>query len=133
MKHDRDRNGTIDQNEFGYIIAELKEWMVIMSLLSDYQNVFNVLDTDRSGKLDYYEFEKALPRLGYGLPDSLIRLIFSNLDSDHDGMLTLDGFIKSCSVIHIARSKMSQYDREGRGLITISFHELLDILFSIPM
>lgn len=91
------------------------------------------MDTDRSGKLDYNEFKMAVPRLGYSLPDSLLNLIFSNLDSDHDGMLTLDGFIKSSSVLHIARSKMSQYDREGRGYITINFDQLLDILFSVPM
>lgn len=30
MKHDRDRNGTIDINEFGCVYAELKEWIVIV-------------------------------------------------------------------------------------------------------
>ena len=123
IKHDKDRSGLLNINEFALIVSEVNQW----------RDAFCFFDSDRSGRLDYQEFSNALLRIGYRFPPQLVTLIFSNLDSNHAGYLDLDAFIKACSVVQIVIMKMQQYDPQKKGIVTVELNQMLDIVFSIPM
>ncbi len=97
------------------------------------KSVFQFFDSDRSGRMEFNEFNHAMVKLGYQFNQQIITLIFTNLDQNRAGFLDLDGFIKACSVIQIVLSKMQQYDPQRRGVVTLDVNQLLDVVFSIPM
>ena len=123
IKHDRDRSGMLDINEFTLIVSELNQW----------KDAFCYFDSDRSGRLNFQEFSNALSRIGYRFPPQLVTLIFTNLDANHTGYLDLGAFIKTCSVIQIVILKMQQYDPQRTGFVRLDLNQMLDIVFSIPM
>lgn len=75
----------------------------------------------------------AIRRLGYSFTDDLIRRIFFSLDSDRDGLITLNGFIRCCTVLQVMNQKMNCYNPQGNGIININFNQLLDIVFSLSL
>ena len=93
------------------------------------KSVFQFFDSDRSGRMEFNEFNHAMVKLGYQFNQQIITLIFTNLDQNRAGFLDLDGFIKACSVIQIVLSKMQQYDPQRRGVVTLDVNQLLDVLY----
>ena len=53
--------------------------------LKDIKSVFQAIDKDGSGDLDYDEFKVAMNRLGLGLTDEQIVQCIEVLDKDGDG------------------------------------------------
>ena len=90
-------------------------------------------DTDRSGQMEFQEFQNALIKMGYNYTPQIVSLMFTNLDKNRVGYLDLDAFIKASSVIQIVSAKMQQYDPQRRGIITVDVNQLMDIIFSISM
>ena len=90
-------------------------------------------DTDRSGQMEFQEFQNALIKMVYNYAPQIVSLMFTNLDKNRVGYLDLDAFIKACSVIQIVSAKMQQYDPQRRGIITVDVNQLMDIIFSISM
>lgn len=123
MKHDADRSGSIQLNEFRSIQQEVNQWV----------SVFNSLDTDHSGKMEYGEFVDAMRNLNFNIADSMLPVVFSNIDNLHNGYIDLNGFIKVVSIIQVLQMKMAYYDPQHKGTISVDLNGILDIVMALPL
>lgn len=83
--------------------------------------------------MDYNEFVRAITGIGYCFPSDLVTRVFTSLDSDCDGLITLNGFIRCCTVLEVLKKKMDYYHPQMNGTININFNQLLDIVFSLSL
>ena len=131
MKHDTDNSGSIQINEFREIYREINEWIVDGDWLSLMQALFNSLDEDHSGKMEYGEFVNAMKRLQY---DAMA--VYESVDSTcpskcicrFSRILTL--FI-TISSIWTASSRLFRFCRCWRWSLQCATRRTADVLMSI--
>ena len=66
-------------------------------------SLFNELDTDKNGSIDFREVKEAL--VGSSMTEQEMRNLFSTLDSNNDGEINYDEFLTGLSDKRLANSK----------------------------
>ena len=61
----------------------------------EFKFIFDELDSDRSGELDWGEFKEALRKLSIHLPVHKMRSLFESLDDDRQGSVSYDELCKA--------------------------------------
>src|SRR3569833_1292930 len=69
------------------------------------QKQFKIMDDDRSGNLDMYEFKKALKDFRVGVVERDAERLFNIFDRDHSGSIDYDEFLRGVRV----KQYMSKY------------------------
>ena len=72
-------------------------------------------------------------RCSYNITDTLLPVVFNNIDNLHNGYIDLNGFIKMVSIIQVLQMKMNAYDPQHTGKVSLDFNGLLDIIMSLPL
>lgn len=57
------------------------------------QTAFNLIDTDKSGKISFKNLKQLARELDESLTDQEIREIISEADADNDGEISLEEFV----------------------------------------
>ena len=99
---DKDGDGSID----------FKEFMIILFIMTNgspednLKQIFRVFDIDRDGRISRDEMYRICRDLSYMFtcvdnpkghnPDSLGNLAFQEMDTNHDGFVSMDEFITAC-------------------------------------
>ena len=101
-KRDSDSDGsdsdTSDDEDFTDDIAS-KLYRIFAELLDggkDYEDVFEMLDEDGSGRVGKREFQRALSKLGFDLSKAETKLVLKKFDKDGNGKIEYKEFIKFC-------------------------------------
>ncbi|CBK19574.2 uncharacterized protein [Blastocystis hominis] len=123
MKHDTDNSGSIQINEFREIYREINEWIAL----------FNSLDEDHSGKMEYGEFVNAMKRLQFHVSDQMFLPLFQNIDTLHNNFIDLNGFIKVVSILQVLEMKFAMRDTTHSGRITVDINDILDFILTLPI
>ena len=87
----------IDEDNSGQIDRE--ELLVGMTMLygkerakQEVQRIFEIADTDGSGKIDFTEFKSAFVQKELMLQDDKLKEMFNKYDEDGSGTISLDEF-----------------------------------------
>jgi len=121
------------------IVAEPKERDAVVKQILGYMRqslsakrvltpVFRAMDEDRSGQLDYGEFESAMRRLGINKPSEHIRWVAEFVDDDRSGTISYNEFVRALnedsetdvgghklSLQEQSREAMKKSERAGRS------------------
>jgi Ca2+-binding EF-hand superfamily protein len=139
---DRNGDGVIGFDEFVSLWRFLAAW----------REIFDRFDEDRSGRISFEEFEKALVAFGYRLSRTFIRVLFTAYESKGrrravsastpypsqqpppPGM-SFDLFVQACISLKRMTDVFKRYDDDRDGYITISFEEFLtgELLFAVML
>lgn len=91
---DRVGNGRVDFPTFVQMINAKMQDMATESPLKNYKKIFSLLDSDHTGFLTIKNFKHAMKESGVEFDDSEIRELISAMDTDFDGKLGLEEFIR---------------------------------------
>ncbi|KAL2044376.1 hypothetical protein N7G274_003081 [Stereocaulon virgatum] len=84
---------TVDTNEDGHI--EFQEFRnFVEQTEKELWQLFKSIDLDHNGQLDKQELRAAIERAGILLPSAKLDQFFSEVDSNHDGVITFDEWRK---------------------------------------
>lgn len=122
---DRNSSGTISFDEFVSLWRYLAAW----------RELFDRFDEDRSGRINLYEFEKALVAFGYRLSPPFVSVLFTTFESKGRQMngghgvpkfgMSFDLFVQACISLRRMTDVFKRYDDDRDGYITVSFEEFL--------
>src|SRR5689334_17583790 len=102
----------------------------------DCQDIFTLLDRDNSGSLDVEELGNGLRALGLNPTEAEIRHLMEECDTDHNGGLSLEEFVrlyKRCFTITVVteeevRAQFKRLDKNNNG--TVEADELRELLIT---
>ncbi|KAM9385174.1 calpain small subunit 1-like isoform 1-T2 [Pholidichthys leucotaenia] len=110
---DSDSTGKLGFHEFKYLWNNIKKW----------QGVYKKYDADRSGLINSHEVPKAFKAAGFGLNDSLLKMIIRRYSENGD--LNFDNFI-TCLVRLDAMSRaFKTLDKNNDGKLIVNTQEWL--------
>lgn len=128
-----------DRNSDGVI--QFEEFVSLWRFLAAWREIFDRFDEDRSGRISYEEFEKALVAFGYRLSPAFIRVLFGAFegkgrrravstnapypDTQHPRGMSFDLFVQACISLKRMTDVFKRYDDDRDGYITVSFEEFL--------
>ena len=88
---DKDNDGTIDLNEFQYIIDKMSTKTT--SFEQHLREMFELYDDDGSGGIDQYELKSLMAQLGVDLADEELSAMIAEADVDGDGDIDCEEFM----------------------------------------
>jgi len=118
---DRDRNGTIDFNEFFSLWEFVTMW----------GNTFRQYDLDSSGAIDRRELSIAIKSFGYNISDRIITILMRRFDRTGTGEVRFDDFIQLCTVLRMLTDGFQRHDRNLNGWVDLDYEQFLTLVFSL--
>ena len=89
-KIDKNGDGKITKEELFSGLQELKKEEKDEELKKEVETIFNNIDNDQNGYLEYEEFIRAAIDKEYFLNDKFLRFAFNYFDRDYNGNITFD-------------------------------------------
>ena len=125
---DKDNSGSIDADEFMYFLKEPKSEFTT--------GLFDLIDTDSSHELDFFEFASALVTFACFTEEEMLKYCFYIFDKDKNGFIEMDELDYLLECLHqggyatsiAAVTEQLDVDRDGR----ISMEEFASINKSFP-
>ena len=124
---DKNNDGQICYKEFEEGLMKLQSKQIKPDEIHSY---FNIIDTDKNGKIDYTEFLAATMEKKRFLKEERLYDAFSMLDKDHNGKITKEGLM---SVLKLEPENdkyvaelIKNADKNGDGVI--DYKEFLDFM-----
>ncbi|XP_041473423.1 sorcin-like isoform X1 [Lytechinus variegatus] len=115
---DKDRNGTINFNEFSSLWKYIQDWKAC----------FDRFDKDRSGNIDANELNTAFQTFGYRLSMQFCNLIVTRFDRTHAGTIKFDDFIQVCVMLKSLTEAFKKRDSNMNGVINVSYEDFLEMV-----
>jgi len=81
------------------------------------------IDTKSAGAVDKNEVNQALQQYGFNLQSNQFNTIFSTFDESKSGSLKLDEFIQLCLFLGNAKNIFTYLDSDRDGKITLSWDD----------
>ncbi|KAI3980123.1 hypothetical protein MKX01_034729 [Papaver californicum] len=104
-----------------------KEFIAVYQCLQNWRETFQRFDTDRSGKIDSSELQRALGRLGFTVSPTIMNLLISKYDKTgyKKKGLEYDSFIECCLTVKGLTEKFRENDISSNGTATFTFEEFM--------
>ena len=92
--------------------------------------MFKAMDRNRNGSMDPVEFKYAMRDYGIPLSEQEVTAIIKNFDTNKDGKLSFDEFLRAIrgdlnqrrrDMVHLAYAVL---DKDGSGIVTIADVEI---------
>ncbi|KAL7674158.1 hypothetical protein ACOME3_000438 [Neoechinorhynchus agilis] len=96
---DKNLDGKLDFEEFKKV-TEIAEFQTKNFERNATKDLFEQLDTDKSGKLDFLEVQRGLTKMGLKMSNDDFLRLFDVMDVDKSGHIDFEEF---CKVVHIAK------------------------------
>ena len=120
---DKNDNGTINKDE---LYNGLKDRLRINNLKKEVDIIFNNLDMDGNGFIEYEEFIRAAVNKNFFISDEIIRFAFKFFDKDNSGKITYDEIKEVFKDSMIKKSKeeisltkiIKEVDKNNDGVIS---------------
>ena len=81
--------------------------------ITDVASMFEAMDADGSGGLDYAEFKEGLKALDIALGPKQMASLLEALDADGDGEITIREFLEQCDDAYRADGALGELDQEA--------------------
>ena len=95
--------------------------------LQEVNEAFQLLDSDKDSKIDYYELKVALKALGFDVKKDEILRLFRSYDPQDTGHISKDDFIEISRDMILKRDPMEElenafklFDRDDQGGISVA-------------
>lgn len=95
--------------------------------LQEVNEAFQLLDSDKDSKIDYYELKVALKALGFDVKKDEILRLFRSYDPQDTGHISRDDFIEISKDMILKRDPMEElenafklFDRDDQGGISVA-------------
>lgn len=95
--------------------------------LQEVNEAFQLLDSDKDSKIDYYELKVALKALGFDVKKDEILRLFRSYDPQDTGHISRDDFIEISRDMILKRDPMEElenafklFDRDDQGGISVA-------------
>jgi centrin-3 len=95
--------------------------------LQEVNEAFQLLDSDKDSKIDYYELKVALKALGFDVKKDEILRLFRSYDPQDTGHISRDDFIEISRDMILKRDPMDElenafklFDRDDQGGISVA-------------
>lgn len=118
---------TIVGNNFAFVLEEKEKLAVVLSIqkhlidrnmrAENILDLFNEIDDNLDGAIDYKEFKRFVVKLGVSLKPSSLRRLFQVFDEDNSGRVTCKEF---CHLIFPDVDTADMLDSEGGGAAAIT-------------
>ncbi|XP_072167871.1 sorcin-like isoform X1 [Diadema setosum] len=115
---DKDRNGTINFNEFAALWKYIQDW----------RGCFDRFDRDRSGNIDAGELNHAFATFGYRLSPQFCHLVVKRFDRGHVNTIKFDDFIQVCVMLKSLTEAFRRKDTSMNGVITVHYEDFLEMV-----
>nr|XP_022318696.1 programmed cell death protein 6-like isoform X2 [Crassostrea virginica] len=115
---DRDKNGTIDAQEFAALWKYIQDWKAC----------FERFDTDKSGNIDARELNTAFQTFGYNLSPQFCDTVIRTFDRRGSRNINFDDFIQACVMLKTLTDKFRAKDTQQRGVVNISYEDFLEMV-----
>lgn len=119
--HDMDKTGKIDKKEFVRLDKYIRDW----------QQCFNSIDRDRSGKIDAAELSSAITSFGYRFSQPFMDYMVKTYDEDRSGKIEFDEFIQIFVELQMLTEKFKEKDEKKNGHATFEYEEFLKVFYSM--
>merc|ERR1711972_75061 len=100
---------------------------VTQQQLQEVNEAFQLLDSDKDGKIDYYELKVALKALGFDVKKDEILRLFRSYDPQDTGHISREDFIEISRDMILKRDPMEElenafklFDRDEQGGISVA-------------
>ncbi|KAI3980124.1 hypothetical protein MKX01_034730 [Papaver californicum] len=104
-----------------------KEFIAVYQCLQNWRETFQRFDTNRSGKIDSGELQRALGALGFTVSPTIMNLLISKYDKTgfKKKGLEYDSFIECCLTVKGLAEKFKEHDTSGCGTATFTYEEFM--------
>ena len=82
-------------------------------VINDIASMFEAMDADGSGGLDYVEFKEGLRALDIALGPKQMAALIEALDGDGDGEITINEFLEQCDDSYRVDGALGELDKEA--------------------
>ncbi|KAI3856949.1 hypothetical protein MKW92_035309 [Papaver armeniacum] len=112
-----------------------KEFIDVYQSLQNWREAFERFDTDRSGKIDSCELQRALVRLGFTVSPAIMNLLISKYDKTgyKKKGLEYDSFIECCLTVKGLTDKFRENDISCIGVVTFTYEEFMMVVLPFLM
>ncbi|KAF5095497.1 hypothetical protein DV451_004650 [Geotrichum candidum] len=122
---DRNRDNSIDFEEFGYLWRYLAEW----------RKLFAQFDKNKNDTISFSEFKSALLAFGYTLSDQFVAHLFTQFSHDsgreRQPVISFDMFVQCCILLKQMTEQFKKFDQDRDGIITLQFEEFLGAVMKL--
>ncbi|KAI3907126.1 hypothetical protein MKW92_015247 [Papaver armeniacum] len=112
-----------------------KEFIAVYQSLMNWRETFQRFDTNRSGKIDSCELQRALGALGFRVSPAIMNLLISKYDKTgyKKKGLEYDSFIECCLTVKGLAEKFKEHDISCTGTATFTYEEFMVAVLPIVM
>lgn len=122
---DRNRDNSIDFEEFGFLWRYLAEW----------RKLFAQFDKNKNDTISFGEFKAALLAFGYTLSDQFVAHLFTqfshNSGRERQPVISFDMFVQCCILLKQMTEQFKKFDQDRDGIITLQFEEFLGAVMKL--
>ncbi|KAL0477925.1 Pef1 [Acrasis kona] len=104
----------------------LIEFQHLVTYLNTMKYNFFLVDTDRSGRLDYNEICRVLQQSGYYFDQRILPKLLSKFDRQKVGSVGLDGYIEICLFMNATKEIFQAHDYQRTGNIFMNYDQFLN-------
>lgn len=108
--------GTITFQEFAKLWTYISQW----------KQVFDGYDRDRSGRMDFNEMKQALMGFGYRVSDQFIAMLVRKYDHHYGpNQIAFDSFIQICFLLQQMTGAFKSLDTDNDGWVQMNYEQFL--------
>ncbi|RZC54084.1 hypothetical protein C5167_012937 [Papaver somniferum] len=112
-----------------------REFIAVYQCLQSWRTTFQRFDTDRSGKIDSSELQRALGALGFRVSPAIMNLLIAKYDKTgyKKKGLEYDSFIECCLTVKGLSDKFKENDVSCTGTVTFTYEEFMTTVLPFLM
>lgn len=106
---------------------DVYEFEKLFNYVNQWLNCFKAYDRDQSGAIEEAELLQALTQMGFRFSPQFVQFLISINDHVNHKEISVDQFIVLCVKVQRFTDAFRQKDTQQQGVITIGFEEFLGI------
>lgn len=121
---DRNRNNSIDFEEFVHLWKYLADW----------RKLFSRFDSDGNDTISLKEFDDAMRAFGYRLTRQFVQNLFSqysHTSRKRERVISFDMFVQCCISVKRMTEEFKQHDTDRDGYVTLDFETFLTSVMNL--
>lgn len=106
---------------------DVYEFEKLFGYVNQWLNCFKAYDRDQSGAIEEAELSQALGQMGFRFSPQFVQFLISVNDTKNHKEISVDQFIVLCVKVQRFTDAFRQRDTQQQGVITIGFEDFLGI------
>lgn len=106
---------------------DVYEFDKLFTYINQWLNCFKAYDRDQSGAIEEAELSQALTQMGFRFSPQFVQFLIAVNDPTNKREISVDQFIVLCVKVQRFTDAFRQKDTQQQGVITVGFEEFLGI------